>query len=87
MKISFESCAKLMMFETIMIIEKGKGVNIIHVYAWDPLQERTGIFLSKQKKKARFSTTCENITFSMENISSIICPHRYLYDKLLFWFS
>ena len=59
MKMSFESCAKLMMFETIIIIEKGKGVNIIYVYAWDPLQERTGIFLSKQKKKARFTTTCE----------------------------
>ena len=37
-------CGKLMMFETIIIIEKGKGVNIIYVYAWDSLRERTGIF-------------------------------------------
>ena len=36
-----------MMFETIIIIEKGKGVNIIYVYAWDLQRERTRIFLSK----------------------------------------
>ena len=46
-----EICAKLMMFETIIIIEKGKGVNIIYVYAWDSLRERTGIFFEQAKKR------------------------------------
>ena len=43
-----KNCAKLMMFEAIIIIEKGKGVNIIYVYARDSQRERTtGIFLKE----------------------------------------